>query len=348
MDTFVKGRHRMSDYLPTPADAPGRYAAATFDLYQSSTEALDDLASHAKSARTLQGYRSDWRGFRTWAGTKGIAVPGVADDHVDLGTEPIPPALVMLYLADIQGDLKPATVTHHLAAIRHFHHQAELTSPTDHPKVRETLAGFTRKHAVEPHRAEPLFLAELKAGLPAGDDLRAVRDRALLLVGWWGAFRRSELVAISTADLSKHDQGMIVKIPKSKTDQAGAGQKVALHYRDDLAIDPVKALRAWLKASSVKGPVFRSVRGVSVGSEALNDRAVSRLTKATAERAGLDPSGYSAHSLRAGFVSECDRRGIHSGAVRAVTRHTSDAMLAVYDRPGELFSGSAGAYFEGV
>ncbi len=205
----------MSEYLPTPAgdqgaitpiESQGRYAVATFELFQASTDALDDLASHAKSERTTQGYRSDWRQFRSWAGTKGIEVPGVTDDRVDLGTEPIPPAMLMLYLADAQGDLKPSTVTHHLAAIRHFHHLADLVSPTDHPKVRETLAGFSRKHAAEPHRAEPLFLGELKAGLPLGEDLRAIRDRALLLVGWWGAFRRSELVAIQVGDLSKHDR----------------------------------------------------------------------------------------------------------------------------------------------
>jgi len=330
----------MPEYLPTPIAEQGRYAVATFELFAASTDALDDLASHAKSERTTQGYRSDWRQFRSWAGTKGIEVPGVTDDRVDLGTEPIPPAMLMLYLADAQGDLRPSTVTHHLAAIRHFHHLADLVSPTDHPKVRETLAGFSRKHAAEPHRAEPLFL---------GEDLRAMRDRALLLVGWWGAFRRSELVAIQVGDLSKHDQGIIVRIPKSKTDQTGAGQKVALHYREDLTVDPVKALRAWLKAAVISsGPVFRMARGTTVGAAGLNSAAVSRVTKEAAVRAGLDPLGYSAHSLRAGFVSECDRRHIPNGAVRAVTRHASDAMLAVYDRPGELFSGSAGAYFEGV
>ena len=256
--------------------------------------------------------------------------------------------MLMLYLADVQGELKPSTVNHHLAAIRHYHHIADLVSPTDHPKVRETLAGFTRKHAVEPHRAEPLFLADLKAGLPPGGDLRAIRDRALLLTGWWAALRRSEIVAIETFNLTDHPEGVIIKLPRSKTDQEGKGQRVALHYRADLTIDPVKALRAWLKASGVSGAVFRAVRGQTVNGAALADKAVSRITKAAAERAGLDPAGYSAHSLRAGFVSECDRRHIPSGAVRAVTRHTSDAMLAVYDRPGELFSGSAGAYFEGV
>jgi len=339
----------MSDYLPATTEATGRYSVATFELFQSSTDALDDLAAHAKSENTVSVYRSDWRRFSTWAGSKGIDVPTVTTDGVELDGEPIPPALVMLYLADVQDELKPATVTHHLAAIRHFHHQDGLISPTDDPRVRRVLAGYTRKHAAEPHRAEPLFLADLRAGLPVGDELRALRDRALLLVGWWGAFRRSELVAVDMANLSDHPEGVIVKIPKSKTDQAAAGQKVALHYRDDSAVDPVKALRAWLKAADISsGPVFRMARGTTVGTKALEGAAVSRVTKAAVERAGLNPSGYSAHSLRSGFVSECDRRHIPNGAVRAVTRHTSDAMLAVYDRPGELFSGSAGAYFEGV
>jgi hypothetical protein len=94
----------MSEYLPTPAAEQGKYAAATFELFAASTDALDDLAAHAKSERTTQGYRSDWRQFRSWAGTRGITVPAVTDDRVDLGTEAIPPALLMLYLADAQGD----------------------------------------------------------------------------------------------------------------------------------------------------------------------------------------------------------------------------------------------------
>jgi len=172
----------VSDYLPTPADhehvitpiaEQGKYAAATFELFQASTDALDDLASHAKSERTQQGYRSDWRRFQGWAGTKGIDVPAVTDDRVDLEGEAIPAALVMLYLADVQDDLKPATVVHHLAAIRHFHHQAELTSPTDHPRVRETLAGYVRKHSVEPRQAAPISGPDLVAMVEGlGDGLR--------------------------------------------------------------------------------------------------------------------------------------------------------------------------------
>jgi len=139
----------MSDYLPTPTEATGRYSVATFELFQSSTDALDDLAAHAKSENTVSVYRSDWRRFSTWAGSKGIEVPTVTHDGVALDGEPIPPALVMLYLADVQEELKPATVTHHLAAIRHFHHEAALISPTDDPRVSRVLAGYTRKHASE-------------------------------------------------------------------------------------------------------------------------------------------------------------------------------------------------------
>ena len=114
----------------------------------------------------------------------------------------------------------------------------------------------------------------------------------MLLVGWWGAFRRSELVAIQVGEVSKHDQGIIVRIPKSKTDQTGAGQRVALHYREDLTVDPVKALRAWLKAAVISsGPVFRLARGTTVGADGLNSAAVSRVTKEAAERAGLNPLG---------------------------------------------------------
>ena len=324
----------MSEYLPTPIGEQGKYAAQTFELFQASTDALDDLAGHAKSERTQQGYRSDWRRFSTWAGTKGINVPAVTDDHVDLEGEAIPPALVMLYLADVQDELKPATVTHHLAAIRHFHHQAELTSPTDHPRVRETLAGYVRKHAAEPRQAAPISGPDLIAMVEGlGDGLRDKRDRAILTLGLAGAFRRSELVGLDVQDLVDNDDGLDVILRRSKTDQEGKGRAAAINYWPE-PVCPVRSTRGWLKAAGIEsGPVFRMARGSTVGTRRLNSAAVGRIVKAGVTRIGKDPDKFSAHSLRAGHVSYASSKAVGAPkvAIRAITGHKSAASPK---RPG--------------
>lgn len=333
----------------TPVGYHDSRALAISALYQSSTgDKMGSLITASRSQRTLDDYSSDWRIFREWSIEQGLEVPAVTDYQVPLQGSPVEPELVGLYVAELWGSLAPSTVRRRLSAIKYFHGRAGEASPTDHPGVRQVLDGYSREFAREPDRAAPLYLSELRAGLPVGDKLKAVRDRALLLVGFWGAFRRSELVAIEVGHVTDHPEGVVIKLPRSKTDQTGKGQRVALHYRDDEAICPVKALRAWLSASQIRtGPIFRGLNG-PLADSGLSGRTVATVTKQAAKRAGLEPSGYSAHSLRSGFVSECSRRHVPTGAVRAVTRHQSEAMLSVYDRPGELFAGSAGAYFEGV
>jgi hypothetical protein len=156
------------------------------------------------------------------------------------------------------------------------------------------------------------------------------------------------LVAITTADCADDPQGVVVTLPRSKTDQEGKGRQVPLHYHQGDTC-PVVSLRRWsvAAASDKKGPVFRSVdRWGNVNGAGLDGRAVARIVKAYAVAVGLDPAAYSGHSLRAGFVSECDRRGIASSAVRVVTGHQTESMLSVYSRPRSLFESSAGAFFD--
>ena len=177
------------------------------------------------------------------------------------------------------------------------------------------------------------------------DDPKAIRDRALLTVGWWGAFRRSELVGITDADIADDPRGIVVNLPRSKTDQEGKGRLVPLHYHDG-PTGPVVALRQWTKLVDGGGPVFRQLdRWGNIGGP-IAGSTVARVVKEYAERIGLDPDGYSGHSLRAGFITECDNRGIGTSAVRLVTGHQSDAMLSVYTRPRSLFESSAGAFFD--
>ena len=231
-----------------------------------------------------------------------------------------------------------------LTAVRWWHHQAGLVSPTDHPILADTIAGIRRTEGTATRRAAPVYLDDLAAMCQTmSDDPKGIRDRALMCVGWWGAFRRSELVAIDTADITDDPKGIVVTLPRSKTDQEGKGRLVPLHYHDG-PTGPVVTLRQWSKLVD-DGPVFRQLdRWGNIGGP-ITGRTVARVVKEYAEAVGLDPAAYSGHSLRAGFVSECDRRGITSSAVRLVTGHQSDAMLSVYTRPRSLFESSAGAFF---
>jgi integrase len=176
----------------------------------------------------------------------------------------------------------------------------------------------------------------------APEDIRGLRDRALLLLGFGGAFRRSELVALDVSDLAETDDGLRVRIRRSKTDQEGHGETIAI-VRGEVAC-PVKALRAWLDAAGItEGPVFRSIRkGGHVTRYRLTSKSVCDLVKSYAARIGLDASTYGAHSLRSGFLTSAARRGASVWKLKEVSRHRSTDTLAGYVRDADLFHNHAG------
>lgn len=177
-------------------------------------------------------------------------------------------------------------------------------------------------------------------------DLRGIRDRALLLTGFAGALRRSELVALDVSDLEESAEGFIVRIRRSKTDQEGVGDFVSIPFGSRLR--PVRALKDWLRAAGItEGPVFRPIRrgGNAVETERLTDRSVANIVKAHAEAVGLDPHVFSGHSLRAGFVTSALQAGADVLRVMDVTRHRQVNTLRVYDRRAKAFKQHAGERF---
>jgi integrase len=170
------------------------------------------------------------------------------------------------------------------------------------------------------------------------------RDRALLLVGFAGAFRRSELVGLTVADAAFSSEGLTITLRRSKTDQEGQGRKVGLPYGSTAATCPVRALQAWLDAAAVTaGPLFRSVdRHGNVGG-ALGDRDVARIVKRVAEAAGIDPANVAGHSLRAGLATTAAKAGKAAHVIMKQTGHRSVAMVQRYVRDAELFSDNAAA-----
>jgi integrase len=176
----------------------------------------------------------------------------------------------------------------------------------------------------------------------ADTDMKGLRDRAIILLGFAGAFRRSELVALDVTDLEFCDGGMRVHIRRSKTDQEGAGHTIAI-VSGSVAC-PVRAVRAWLEASKITaGPLFRPMaKGDRIGTERLADHTVVRVVKASARRVGLDPNLFAGHSLRSGFLTSAAGRGASIFKMMDVSRHRSMDTLRGYVRDAELFRDHAG------
>ena len=197
-----------------------------------------------------------------------------------------------------------------MAAIRYAHKLAHLDTPTNSEAVKATLRGIRRTFGGAKVRKAPAVAVKIHSMVAmAPEGLTGLRDRALLLLGFAGAFRRSELVALDLADIEETETGLLVRVRRSKTDQEGEGVTIAI-ARGDVAC-PAKALREWLNtAVIVTGPLFRAInKAGTVAAERLTDRSVANIVKAYAERAGFDASTFSGHSLRSGFLTSAAANG---------------------------------------
>lgn len=316
------GRERSVTILTTPSQGT---VGAPVDLAQLAQRAAD-LARGSRSQATWRAYEADWRDFQGWcAGHSLMALP--AD-----------PVTVGLYLADRAKTLSVATLTRRLSAVAVQHRLAGHHLDTRHPAIRDVMAGLRRSKGMAPRQTEALTVALAKRVLATCQDgLGDVRDRALILVGLAGGLRRSELVDLDVSDLTVSDEGVRVRIARSKGDQDGAGQVIGIN-RTGTPTCPVAALEAWSAAAGIKaGRVFRSIDRHSRVGASLSGRAVALILKKRANRAGLDPAAFSGHSLRAGFATSAARAGIEEREIMATTRHRSAAVLRRYIRDGELF-----------
>ena len=280
---------------------------------------LDAALVYARAAvppTTERVYRCQWRAFERYC----------AAAQVD--ALPSRPEVVAAYIASrAQAGASVATIEQALAAIAAAHLAARLDSPTSSAEVKLTRRGIRRTHGVAPTKKAPATVAALERMIAAtpGRNLRAVRDRALLLFGMAGGFRRSELVALDVADLEDDPQarGVHVRVRRGKTDQEGRGHTKAIPFgRGDL--DPAGAVRAWLRAAGIAdGAVFRSVdRYGNVRARRLTGHDVGRIVKEAAERAELDPRTYSGHSLRRGFVTQAALNGADTRKIIRQTQQT--------------------------
>jgi integrase len=266
--------------------------------------------------------------------------------HHRLAALPAAAETVALYLAELGGQRKAATIARRLAAIAEAHKAAGHPSPTADAAVKTVWTGIRRTHGTAQAGKAPVVTADVRAMVATlPDRLIGHRDRAVLLLGFAGAFRRSELVGLDVADVAATRDGLVVALRRSKTDQEGAGAAVGIPYGSNPATCPVRALARWLEVSAIAaGPLFRPVdRHGHLGAGRLSDRAVALVVKRAVAAAGLDPAKYAGHSLRAGLATAAAAAGVPERAIAQQTRHRSLEVLRRYIRAGSLFSENAAA-----
>jgi len=282
----------------------------------------------SKAENTLRGYRSDWRHFCAWCEAG--------------GRSPLPahPETVAAYIAECAERLKVGSIQRRLNAIAEAHKAVGLESPTRSPLVANTMKGIRRTKGTAPAQKAPALTDDIRAmveGTRGG--MIGLRDRALILLGFAGAFRRSELVRLSVEDCSFTKDGLTVTLRRSKTDQTGEGRKVGIPFGSNPETCPVRNVQSWIDCANISsGPLFRSItRHGEVQARGLSGIDVARIVKKLAKRAGLDAAKYAGHSLRAGHATSAAMAGASERSIMNQTGHRSVQMVRKYIREGNLF-----------
>lgn len=249
-----------------------------------------------------------------------------------------PPAAVLEYLAKYAGNHKIGTLERRMVSLGKAAVRKNLPSAVKSLPVQQALAGIRRTHGVRPRRVAPVIKETLLTMLIVGEQVQKplafARDKAVLLLSFCGALRRSEACALEVTDLKFLDGGMDVLIRRSKTDGDGRGQTIFVPKANGTRC-AVAAVREWLDLAQItEGPVFRAVsRSDRVLPGALSPQSVALIVKRAAARIGANADDFSGHSLRAGFCTEGSMSGLANWQIRAVTRHVNDVHLATYVRP---------------
>lgn len=291
-------------------------------------EQVREYIRASKAESTLRGYNADWRDFCAWSEAHGLS--------------PLPatPEAVAAYIAECAGRLKVGSIQRRLNAIAEAHKATGAESPTHNAIVTNTMKGIRRTKGTAPAQKAAALTADVRTMVDAADaGLIGARDRALILLGFAGAFRRSELVGLDVADCAFGKDGLTVTLRRSKTDQIGAGRKVGIPYGANPDTCPVRTMQAWMEQAGIDGgPVFRSInRHGQVGPDRLSGIDVARVVKKLAQRAGLDAAKYAGHSLRAGHATTAAIGGASERSIMNQTGHRSVQMVRRYIRDGSLF-----------
>ena len=300
---------------------------------RATAERAADYARNSQAPNTVRAYRSDWMHFTDWCVASGLS------------PMPASEATLALYLTDLAATRTVSTLQRRISAISKAHQAAGHGSPLK-GAAAVVWRGIRRTKGTAQRGKAPARTSEIRRMVETcGADLLGARDRAILLLGFAGAFRRSELVGLDAADLDFATEGLVVTLRRSKTDQEGAGAKVGIPYGSSPATCPVRGVRAWLQAAGITtGPVFRGVdRWGNMSTQRLTDQTIARVVKRAAHDAGLSADRYAGHSLRAGLATAAAEAGVSERIIMAQTRHRSLPMVRRYIRDGGLFRDNAAA-----
>jgi integrase len=293
------------------------------------------LRSQSLSPNSQRGYTADWRNFSAWCAAQGREAL------------PASPETAALYMADRSATLANASLTRAIAAISRQHREAGFHSPNQDARFRQLMAGIRRRNRAPQDAKQALLVEDLFAILkqiPGLGKSEAVehRDRALLVLGFCGALRRSELVNLDVEDIRSAPEGIILTLRWSKTDQAADGVEIGIPKGRKRATCPVTILRTWLDYAKIaSGPIFRPVQqNGKILNRRLTDASVALIVKRHVGHAGFAADAFSGHSLRAGLATSAAEAGQNEREIMNQTRHKSEKMVRRYIRKGNLFQGN--------
>ena len=292
---------------------------------------------NAKSNNTVRAYKSDFKDFGLFCAQNGFK------------SLPSEPKIVSLYLTDLSTkDAKMSTLKRRLVSIGVIHRLKGHYLDKKHPSIIENLMSIKRRKGRKKKKKKPILIKDLKLVINVIDeqkikDIKKLRDRSIILIGFSGGFRRNEIVSLDYEDLDFVEEGLKIQIRKSKTDQFGEGLVKALPYFDNSQYCPVISIKKWLELSKItSGSVFRRfVKGSKLSENRLTDQTVALLIKEYLQLAGIDNKNYSGHSLRSGFATSAAESGAEERNIMAMTGHKSTEMVRRYIREANLFKNNA-------
>ena len=291
----------------------------TTDLKSLEIETLRNL-NNSKSNNTLRAYKSDFRDFSSFCSKNGFS------------SIPTQPKIIALYITRLSKTSKFSTLKRRIASISVIHKLKGHYLDTKHPIIMENLHGIKRTLGSRQKTKKPILINDLKLIIKVIDE-KKIRDKALILVGFAGGFRRSELINVHYEDIEFVKQGVKILIKRSKTDQSGEGSIKAIPYFENNEYCPVIALKNYINEkfkNKKEGRVFE-----------ISDKSVALIIKRYAEKAGLDPSKYSGHSLRSGFATTAAEFGAEERNIMAMTGHKTTQMVRRYIQEANLFRNNA-------
>jgi site-specific recombinase XerD len=279
---------------------------------------------NSKSLNTLRAYQSDYKDFLFFCSKNGFQAM------------PTQPKILSIYLTHLSSFSKYSTLKRRLASISIIHKTKGHYIDTKHPVIIENLMGIKRRNGSNQKGKKPLLINDLKKIINSIDQsneksLKKIRDKALVLIGFSGGFRRSELVSLELEDIEFVSEGVKIFVKRSKTDQSGEGMTKAIPYFDNHNFCPVLALKNWMELIDIKnGKIFN-----------ISDKNVALIIKKYANHAGLDSNKYAGHSLRSGFATSTAESGADERNIMAMTGHKSTEMVRRYIKEANLFKNNA-------